>query len=367
MTNKIGERIKNLRKKADITQEKLAEYLGITFQAVSRWERGDAYPDLEILPSIANYFNVTTDELLGVDIMNRQERIKEIGAQLQENYSKGFIDKNIEILRNAINEYPNDYSLLSSLAFCLGKKDETLNESIAINERILADCTDDRIRYNVIQKLAYSYSQIDEREKAIETAKKLPYLPVTADILLSSVYRGDQRIKQLQDNIKFFCDFIRQAIINFAYARYNDEKDTHNVHKRIELFEKAIGIFKLIYDDGDYGFYNIRMAHLYLCIAESYMLLSDFDNALDCIEEAADFVIAFDTLPEPFVHTSTINENIEFSKAKHLSKDNDYSDSYGLLHGWGGLLTDEKYIPIRETERFKAVTEKLEQYAKKEE
>ena len=78
MTNKIGEKIKNLRKKSNVTQEKFADYLGITFQAVSRWESGVCYPDLEMLPAIANYFNVTTDELLGVDIMNKQEKIDEI-------------------------------------------------------------------------------------------------------------------------------------------------------------------------------------------------------------------------------------------------------------------------------------------------
>ena len=74
MKNKIGEKIKTLRKKANITQEKLADYLGITFQSISRWESGICYPDLELLPAIANYFKITADELLGIGIMNKQEK-----------------------------------------------------------------------------------------------------------------------------------------------------------------------------------------------------------------------------------------------------------------------------------------------------
>jgi len=74
MKNKIGEKIKILRKKANITQEKLADYLGITFQSISRWESGICYPDLELLPEIANYFKITTDELLGVGSINKQEK-----------------------------------------------------------------------------------------------------------------------------------------------------------------------------------------------------------------------------------------------------------------------------------------------------
>ena len=58
----IGQKIKDLRKKADLTQDRLADYLGVSPQAVSRWEANGGYPDMELLPAIANYFNVTIDE-----------------------------------------------------------------------------------------------------------------------------------------------------------------------------------------------------------------------------------------------------------------------------------------------------------------
>ena len=59
MTLKIGEKIKELRKAQNITQDKLANYLNISYQAVSKWENGTALPDVTLLPKIANFFGYT--------------------------------------------------------------------------------------------------------------------------------------------------------------------------------------------------------------------------------------------------------------------------------------------------------------------
>ena len=60
----IGENIRNYRRKNDMTQEALADRLGVTYQTISRWENGTTYPDLELLPAISEVFAVTVDELL---------------------------------------------------------------------------------------------------------------------------------------------------------------------------------------------------------------------------------------------------------------------------------------------------------------
>ncbi|MCH5184019.1 MAG: helix-turn-helix transcriptional regulator [Oscillospiraceae bacterium] len=62
----VGSKIKTLRTEHRMTQEQLAAVLGVTPQAVSRWEVAKAYPDLELLPVIAAYFSVSTDFLLGL-------------------------------------------------------------------------------------------------------------------------------------------------------------------------------------------------------------------------------------------------------------------------------------------------------------
>ncbi|HBN86148.1 MAG TPA: XRE family transcriptional regulator, partial [Clostridiales bacterium] len=79
--NELGIKIKVLRKRMNITQEDLAERLGVSFQAVSKWETNAAYPDISMFPVLANFFNVTTDELLGVDLSKKKEKIAGIIAE----------------------------------------------------------------------------------------------------------------------------------------------------------------------------------------------------------------------------------------------------------------------------------------------
>ena len=63
----LKEKVRSLRQQKNITQEALANHLGITPQSVGKWERGEGFPDITLLPKIAFYFDVTVDELLCVD------------------------------------------------------------------------------------------------------------------------------------------------------------------------------------------------------------------------------------------------------------------------------------------------------------
>ena len=73
----FSDNIKRLRKEKNVTQEKMAEVLGISSQSVSRWELGICYPDLELLPAIANYFGTTIDALLLNDNLSKAKDLEE--------------------------------------------------------------------------------------------------------------------------------------------------------------------------------------------------------------------------------------------------------------------------------------------------
>ncbi len=72
----IGEQLKALRKEKQITQEVLADILGVSYQSVSRWELGICYPDMELLPAIANYFGVSIDKLLSNDADSKESALQ---------------------------------------------------------------------------------------------------------------------------------------------------------------------------------------------------------------------------------------------------------------------------------------------------
>ena len=78
----LGTKIRELRHRDGRTQEALADALGVTSQAVSRWEANGSYPDMEIIPSIANYFGITIDELFGYQ-NDRDDRISQIIKKIE--------------------------------------------------------------------------------------------------------------------------------------------------------------------------------------------------------------------------------------------------------------------------------------------
>ena len=95
MTIHLKEQLKKLRRERSGTQEDLAAHLGVTVQAVSKWERGEGFPDINLLPAISSFYNVTIDDLLGVGQMEKEKKIKE------------YREKSIELSRCFFNSLGN--------------------------------------------------------------------------------------------------------------------------------------------------------------------------------------------------------------------------------------------------------------------
>lgn len=206
----IGEKIKELRKSQDVTQEKLADYLNISYQAVSKWENGLALPDITLIPRIANFFGVTCDELLGLKECEQTKELMEYEKVYKENNVKGKVLENIKLARTVLEIYPRNYQWMLNLAYPLisyndteehtahSKKNGFLEESIDICERILEDCTTDSIRHSAIQILCYSYPHINKTDEAIRMANEMPDFYLCKEQLLTHIYRGEEQIKACQ-------------------------------------------------------------------------------------------------------------------------------------------------------------------------
>ena len=118
MQIKLGEKIRELRKRDKRKQEDLAAALGVTNQAVSRWEANGGYPDIELLPAIANYFHITIDQLFGYD-SDRQIKLQSYIKQADELARQRDNVLLVEFLRNAISEFPSEWQLQFRLANAL--------------------------------------------------------------------------------------------------------------------------------------------------------------------------------------------------------------------------------------------------------
>ena len=96
---KIGEKIKELRKAQDVTQEKLADYLNISYQAVSKWENGLALPDITLIPALSNVFGVTSYYLLGIKADENEEKLNEYYKTAMGCSHTGEMEKGIKIVK----------------------------------------------------------------------------------------------------------------------------------------------------------------------------------------------------------------------------------------------------------------------------
>lgn len=106
----LSANINKLRKEHSMTQEQLAEALGVTFASVSKWERGAATPELNLIAEMADLFGVSFDALVGFEVQNSsvaalEERIHEL--QSKKKYEEALTEAEKALLR-----YPNDFRIV---------------------------------------------------------------------------------------------------------------------------------------------------------------------------------------------------------------------------------------------------------------
>ncbi len=196
----IGKRIKQMRRERDLTQEELAAHLGISFQSISKWERGDGYPDITMFPALAYYFKVSVDELLGISELEVREQYLEINNTWAENNKAGKHSDNVALMRASLKTFPNDALLLVQLSTSLEKiegsdeeKLKNLRESIAVQEQILRYGDDSEVRGATMYNICFAYWKAGEREKALEQAEKLPNLYKARENALVYFLSGEER------------------------------------------------------------------------------------------------------------------------------------------------------------------------------
>ena len=198
----IGENIKRIRSERNLTQEEVATHLGISFQSISKWERGDGYPDITMLPALANYFGITVDDLIGMSKLEKNNKYNEINTIWSKNNKNGLHSENVTLMKQALKTFPNDALLLVQLSTSLEKLDGTedekrkyLRESIAVQEQILRYGEDSEVRGATLYNICFAYWKIGEHEKALETAKKLPNLYKARENALVCFLKGEEKNK----------------------------------------------------------------------------------------------------------------------------------------------------------------------------
>ena len=300
----IGLKIKKLRKENDITQEQLAEYLSISSRAVSQWECGKTMPDISQLPVLANIFNVTTDFLLGVSIDENSNIINSIIREAEKNTNIGHHEKATLILRDGFKKYPNSHKIMLNLAWSLWYERDLPNynenyesityEIIEFCEKILNESTDNEIRNSAIMLLCRSYPNVNQTDKAIELAAKMPDKYLTRESLLRGIYKGTQRFELLRDHLwSTITDLYHDMLFNCAPL--DNGSRPYTTKELILIHQKYFDIMNILFEDGNFGFFRNQLSRAYCNAAAFCVSDNQIELALKYLSNAAKNSIICDT------------------------------------------------------------------------
>lgn len=367
----IGQKIKALRKKQDVTQEKLAAYLNISYQAVSKWENGTALPDITLLPQIASFFGVTSDELLGLKENRQTEELKEYEKAYFDYRRKGKILESIKVARDVLINHPRNFQWMLNLCYSLiqynatdeqraySKEHKFEEEAITLCERILEDCTNDSIRHSAIQILCCSYPHINKTDEAIRLANKMPDFYLSREQLLTHIYRGEEQIKACQElfmrSIGTICGLIWMLNSNDLMGKELTSA------QRIELSQKAILLLDLMFDnDKENGFWLMHKERTYERIAKIYAKENDTENVIKCLLFAEKCVIkaAENDAKGETKYNSLIANRLTYNPKNFLTNSEETNTSFLLM-----TITQDKYISkLKDTPEIVSLIERLKKF-----
>ncbi|MDR0862707.1 MAG: helix-turn-helix domain-containing protein [Oscillospiraceae bacterium] len=356
MEYNFGDKMRALRKKRDLTQEQLAEYLGVTFQAVSKWETGAAYPDILLIPVIANFYGVTTDELLGVDVSKAKEKVQAYIEEINSLQLRWKGDETIALCRKACLEFPGNQELLWNLAVQLrwfaDGSPESYDEPIAICKKILEDCTDTELRTSVTVTLAGCYHGKDDKATALEYAEKLPPAGHSSQAVIGTyaLKEGKEGLTYAQWLIQYYHEFLATNAKVYADVNCWNPEQKIPFEDRIAIYEQLLQIQSIIYGenmcDQHYDAYEYNRI-----IAACYLLMKRYDEMFDYLERAFAHAEKYAAFTDGDEYTSLMLRGITAEPHSRWNQ--------SAFESMVSRLTEqERYDPVRDDPRFISLLER---------
>ncbi len=358
----IGETIKKLRKEKNITQDELANFIGVSYQSVSKWERCESYPDIMLVPSIAVFFGVTTDLLLGVNTVDKENRIK----AYEEKYECLKVEKKYsqasKLMKEAIAEFPDNYQFLANymhtLLLIFLHEDESIVTIKPEVERVYSIiqnyCTNDHLRVwtkglmcNFIQKLSQTENSGVDISEIDPILEEMPVMRNTRDFMAMMLYPmgSEKRNMACAKGLSEMIQLIGEMINRKASCILERDPD---------IIEAYLNFVNTAMPDGDYGqsSYLVIFNYGYLGVIRHHK--GNDKGALECFRKEAELAVKYEAMPDITTHTSYLVEGLEFNKTTAFKGGYDniaYAIKEALSKGYP--LSDE----FRATEEFKKIVE----------
>ncbi len=355
----VGEKIKELRKKKDLTQEKLADFLRVSYQAVSKWECGLSSPDLSLIVPLARLLGVTTDELLGAVNGDEDKRRGELEAQYQDTFKTGDMQLRLRICEDALGEYPGDMKWLNQLAWnvwCLavgimpdGAEFEAQREkAIKLFDTVIENTQDDEVKVYAIQGIVQCLCGKGAKDEARKYVELFPEPKISSDLrdkLLCKCLSGDEQICRKQQYVeKKLAEFVDTLMWGQVGEGYTCP----------DADSAAEAIINAMIPDGNYCSYHHHMAHIQFRKAEMAVKSGDGDRAVELLQRAAYHAGEFDIIdtvsPGEYAFTAPLLNRLTIDSREFCR-----TGTTTLTDDIREMCKRNSFDPIREREDFKAL------------
>ncbi|MBE6699256.1 MAG: helix-turn-helix transcriptional regulator [Ruminococcaceae bacterium] len=347
----IGSTIKRLRLEKGMTQEQLAEFLGLSTNAISQWECDKTAPDISNLPVLANIFEVSADILLGIDLAKnkKQAEIEEFKEKYAKLHSQGKTEERVLLSRAMQKKYPNDETVRHHLMRALQNEDvdKYFEEIVSLGEQLLQSKKTE-YRMGAIRGLCLTYLHKGDRKTALQYADMMP----PAEDLHLHVLEGDELVMHCQN---YFWKIFDKMYVYLLYlidcpeAGYTFEEK----HSMLKMLYDMIG---MIFSDKDFGFFDDRLARISFFMAAQSAKAGKLERALDELEMLIAHLEKLQSFSQ-IEHTSLLVNKIKFS-SDNITKHTEEPLGHFYWRHLNRVLADA-YAPVKDSARYIAIKERL--------
>lgn len=273
MNVSLADKLKKLRKSKNISQEKLAEYLGVSYQAVSKWENDITSPDIQLLPSIARYYGITVDELLQVEQIDADVYFNECSLKAETLFRDGKIADLITLWNEAHKKLPNDIrikEMLMSAYFDTDKikyQNEIIELGIEIYNTNTVDGGSSYYQGQAITQIARTYHENGNTQKANEWARKAHQINHCQELLFMQIHDEEN---WLTDTFAFTNYWYLEILFYMAMRLYSCNVKCFGADYVQKVNETVVNIFEVVYSNSDMSYESLqKLCILHRCIAEA--------------------------------------------------------------------------------------------------
>lgn len=344
----IGQRIKELRKKNDLTQEELADYLFVSCQAISKWECGVSSPDLSMIGPLTKLLHVTADELLGLTKEDTDERYTQLTAAIEETWRTGDLEERYKLLKTAVAEYPGDMKLLEEYASVTGMRSFSFEdndqyraaqeEAIRLFARAIENSEDVYLRASSIAGIVRFLGFRGRYDEAKQYAALYPDdLPFQKDEVMLNCLSGNERERHWQGMLRMALDRLMNTL------GFSSPQSCHAI----------IDILKIFYPDGNYEIDHMVLGIVKQRLAEHYAAEGDYEVAICYMQEAKKHARASDEIcqnHQVYRYASPFFDKVEFDSGKFWHTGDDSS-----MSAFREVMAKPAFDPIRDREAFQAL------------